>query len=475
MKVYRYKCSVLVFLIFLLFSCKNNKLATPHNGIHVEKYGAKGNDNIDDTDAIQKAILASNGQPIVFDNKKYLVTKTITFKSNTKLIGNGAIIKVPPKSGFHIFRIEGVENIEFSNFQFIGNKDSYSFDDIDRFRAYYAFRINQVKGLRFHKVIFEKQPTSCLQMTDVLDVKIDSCVFKNIGLSTSEWVKKVYSYDAIFIGGNKKSANISIRNSTFSHIGQYEGVDRYSNDGDGIQILDTATGNTENVKIENCVFKECSARGIKIQSGNNFEIKNNTFEYCGSGVGMPTVKPIKDISIHHNQFLNSRFALASNSGAPVGVNQLEVYENKVENAREFLRTSGNSFVENSHFYNNSVNGLDLYFISGKFKNTTFEKNIIKEFGRVEDPSFYMAFLIWDGSENVKILKNEIATSAKTHCAIYLQKGVSQCTIEDNELDIPNKTGQEKHLFHYKESLDTKSNVIRNNYDAKKKLKDQSQN
>jgi len=459
-----------ILSVCLLQSCNRKTGITQSSPVYVKDFGAKGDGKTDDTNSIQRAISASNGL-VIFDNKKYLVSSTIAIKSNIKMSGNDAEIIIPPKSGFHVFLINDAKNIDLSDFRFTGNRDSYAHNEIDKFRFYYTFYIKQAEGLRFNNLSFEEQATTCMQMIDVKEIEIENCSFKNIGLSNVGWTKKIYSYDAIFIGGEQKSCNIKIRNSTFSRIGQFKNKKRYTNDGDGIQILNLNSGNTENIFIEGCLFEECSSRGIKIQTGKNVNISKCNFNYCGSGIGMPMTKTIEQISIHNNNFTNTRLVLAVNSGASINADRIEVYNNSVQNAREFLRTSGNSLVTNSRFYNNTVNGLDLYFISGRFQNTTFEKNIIKEFARLEDPSFYMAFLLWDTSDHVKIIKNKISTSAKTHCAIYFKKGVSNSIIEGNELSVPNKTGKEKHLFHFKESLQSKSNVIRNNFHLQRKMKD----
>ena len=57
-----------------------------------EMYGAKGDDFIDDTEAIQNAINNDSGAIVVFSNKTYILSNTIKLKKKSRIIGNKTIL-----------------------------------------------------------------------------------------------------------------------------------------------------------------------------------------------------------------------------------------------------------------------------------------------------------------------------------------------------------------------------------------------
>ena len=88
--------------------------------INVLDYGAVGNGSINDTEAVQAAITASNGKPVVFNAGKTFLCNTLSVPSNTHLIINGTIkasltvIDTPLITGANISNviIEGSGNLD---------------------------------------------------------------------------------------------------------------------------------------------------------------------------------------------------------------------------------------------------------------------------------------------------------------------------------------------------------------------------
>lgn len=98
------------------------------SSIYVEEFGANGNDEADDTEAIQKAV-NSNYDIIKLSKGEYLVNKNIEIPSNKRIVGQGneSIIKLIGNSGnIDILTSKNTQNVALKNFKLDGNKDGYS-------------------------------------------------------------------------------------------------------------------------------------------------------------------------------------------------------------------------------------------------------------------------------------------------------------------------------------------------------------
>lgn len=427
------------------------------NFTSIKFYGAVGNGVVDDTDAIQAAIDASTGT-LVFEKGIYLITKKLVLKSNLTIEGKGAIIRIPNNTNFHVFYASGQENLTINNLNFVGNRRSMTKDALKKGLPYYTISLSNCQTVQLSNLSFKEQFTTCVKLHDVKNVTIKKCKFENIGASTKEYdgTGLVYSYDAIFIGGYKASSNITINNCFFNKIGLEEESNlhyKYGgkiNDADGIHLLMAKNGMLSNVNIINSIFNNCSARGIKVQSGTNLIINNNQFNNCRVAIGMPAIHVLDDITITKNNINSCMNAIAPNGGGSATsiINHLNIKKNKASNIKDFIRTHGKSSVVNSIISNNEVRNVGLYFASGLFKNVVFENNQIIDYAIQENKSFYMAFLIWDHSENVEIINNTISTTAITHCAIYNQRGVKDCIIKGNIINIPNNKSSKAYIIHF---------------------------
>lgn len=102
------------FLILLIFKNYNVK-----DSISIESFGAKGDDNIDDTLAIQKAInfaYENNFKEVTFPKGLYLInaTKSIRLKSNVTLkFEDGTALQALPNDSenYAIISIRDIENV----------------------------------------------------------------------------------------------------------------------------------------------------------------------------------------------------------------------------------------------------------------------------------------------------------------------------------------------------------------------------
>ena len=446
-------------------SVKNKKNET----VYVDDLRKELGGRISDDQLLKLAIKRCT-KKIILAKRDYFLKGSVILKSNLIIDGNGARIIAPPRVKFHQFHGSNISNVEIKNLIFQGDRKSFKASNFNKFRAYFPLAFNKSKEIKLTSLLFTEQATTCIHLADVENIEIEKCSFENIGLKTD--AKSIYSYDCIFIGGYNQTKGVAISNSKFKNIGKNIEKDaKYINDGDGIQILMAPKGRASKITIENCDFQSCSRRGIKAQFGDELLIRNNKLIDCHNGIGLSMAHSLDQVRIINNNFSNCTFPIGTNShkNNRATVSNLFIEDNTSTKSYNFFRTNGFSSITNGIFKNNTVSELGTYFASGVFLNVTFEQNKILDFGLLKDPSYYMAFLIANGSENVKITNNTIKTTVSSISAIYCQPESKKCLIEDNNLEIPN-SGKNSYMI-YPHVFKNKSNVIKNNFNKGKKLRE----
>jgi Right handed beta helix region len=287
-------------------------------------------------------------------------------------------------------------------------------------------------------------------LSDVKDVKIVNCKISNLGLVVFSNTIPDYSYDGIFIGGYTKSSNITIQSCKFDNISGTTDpfLDENIDDGDGIHIQGASINVVENITIKECNFNKCSRRGIKIQSGNNISIINNVFYGCKTAIGITMVFDVTDVDVQNNKFNYCHIVCGANGDNFQVAKNIEFVNNKVTDVYCLIRTASVAKIDGFTMRGNIINTVKTTIIDGIIRNGVVEKNEIKDYALALDPSYYMAFLLAKGSQNVKITENEISSTAASRCVLYVQDETDLITVSNNNINLPLTQSKEKYLIHF---------------------------
>lgn len=444
---------LLLALLALSVSCsKNNSLS------RASSYGAKGDGKSDDSKALQNAINSANGI-VSLDKKVYVIESSIYLKSNTSLEGNGAKIIVSPKVQGSAFIINQQSNVSLKDFTVIGQMD-WPIEGNTTGRDKYLIKCKDSKNLSFSNLTLTEHPFTVIHCADIIGMTIDNCTISNIGKHTSFEKFKYYSYDGIIIGAYKNSSNLTINACTFKDIGNVPNDSNKPNDGDGIQIQAPKTGVVSNLKITNNKFINCSARGVKLQSGDLVKISSNEFHHCGTGVGMTMVNDLSDITISKNNFSDIGSATATNHKGMVASN-VTITGNTANNCDFFYRTSGGSLLSNSVISDNVVSNIGFCFIDALANNLKVHGNTITGYAGKGNKSYHMAMLVAAGSDQIEITENTINATQPTATAIYIKHNINEVRVEKNRINVPENTSKHRIIVdHSKNAKAIESNIIK---------------
>ncbi len=374
------------------------------------------------------------------------LNNTIEIPSGIRLIGKNTIIKFSRNSPFPLIKIEGKRKIELSNIKFIGEPliNLSETNTIPKYNHSYIIEINNSEDILIDNCTFQNSFSTVIQISDSRNIKCINSNFTNIGVSTSG--SGAYSYDAIFIGGYKKSELIKVANCTFENIGSLfpMGNKPWPNDGDGIHIQ--GVGEVNEIEIKYNVFKNCSARGVKIQTGDKIYIVDNQFINCWTSVNMAMAKNISNISIKNNIILNNKYAFGTDgydSGSGFFVNgksffcvtNLTISNNMVDTCDHFFRTSGHSIASNATIANNNVQNIKTYFIDGRFLNSLINNNTIDKYCTIQDPSYNYALFIEPETQNLMVRENTFGKTKGSKQTIINSSNGSVTLINNNFFQI----------------------------------------
>lgn len=388
-------------------------------------------------------ISSSRNKTIIINLKSttYDIRRPLKLESNTIINGNGAIIINSDNNS--VFEINNATNVEIKNL-IIQNRKNTNIITKNEF----IISINNSNNILLRKISFKNQINTCIHTHDVSNLWIDSCTFLKIGLPTNGVDK--YSYDGVFIGGYQKSKNITLTDCSFINIGiNDKNVGNYQNDGDGIHVQCANGATIKNIKILKNNFSNCSARGIKLQSGYNILIKENNFSKCGTGIGISMATNVSNIYITDNRFEDNRYVFGTNSIIPLLVDSLYFISNIINKAEYVFRVSGKSSVSNAYFISNEVNDLNLYFVNGIFKNCIINDNIISNFNKSSSESYNKAILLGDKCENIVICNNQFTSMDKKNYGISIKNDYVNLVMERN-IYIINKNIDNSKLFYLRE-------------------------
>lgn len=412
---------------------------------------------VDDTFSLQNLINKAIGK-LTLEKREYSISSTINLKSGITIIGNGATFKKVSKGKpFYILQINNINNVTISDLNITGDRHEISNSDLSIYMADYGINMLNSSNITFSNMKFSELVSSGIRIHDVHNLYISNCKFENIGLSTQKSAPKGYNYDCIFIGGDTLSDSVTIQHCIFRNIGYNNSDMKYGNDADGVQVLMRKGAKANNFDIKFNTFDGVSARGIKIQSGSNIKITNNSFKNCHSATGIVMADNIQDLVFSTNTIDSCSYVLSPNSSAIFYIKNFTVENNIASNIDFFIRLSGKSTIQKANFNNNQASNIGYSFASGRFNNTNFVKNTIRNYAIGGNPSFYMAFLIAPESDTVNIQNNTISGSAKKSTIVYFQGNPINTRIQKNNFHLlsPNKL-DESNFVHFSGKAPEKS-------------------
>ena len=404
----------IIFYIFLLisaFGCKTSKLLS-----------------------FDSIVAYKKGNEYYLKSGKFNIGGGITLPSNISLIGNNTFLTFDNNTKFPFFIIQDAKDVTLKKINFIGAKmvNTTQIEDYSKYNVQYILHINRSSDVKVESCLFQNSYGSVIQISDANKIVIKENNFKDIGISTTG--DGVYSYDAIFVGGYNKTSMIKIVQNVFENIGSLFPALNYPwpNDGDGIQVQ--CVGEVDDVLIKENKFIKCASRGVKIQTGTNIAVINNSFSQCRSGVNLAMAKDLKNIELSNNLISNCWFAFGSDSSSPgFTANGLKITSNIVTDSCEhFFRSSGYSKIHNCTISDNKIEQVGTYFIDGRFTKSIIENNIIEKYCTYNNPSDNMAMFIEPESDNLIVRSNYFGKSKGSKQEI-LNRGKGKITIENNIL------------------------------------------
>jgi hypothetical protein len=372
-----------------------------------------------------------DGNKIYLKEGGFIVDEPIILDSKSRLIGNNTILIPSKDHPYPLIKINNSHDIVIDNVQIecpeLKNIDEKIYLQKGNYK--YGIEIKLSSDIEIVDCSFENLIGTGLKVLDSKEINISHSTFKNIGLSTYKGIG--YSYDGIYLGGKSYVKNIKIDSCLFENIGMSfpSGTDPWPNDGDGIHIL--TPGIAQNISITNCYFNKCSARGVKIQSGQNVSITNNVFKGGKNAVGMPMLKSINNIKIDSNQIFGTLIPFSTNKSVKYEYAvDLQITNNTIDSCLYFFRTDGTSNVRNGIIKNNIIGTTGYFVLSGRFYDSEISNNRITKFATAGHYSWKMAFLLLKESENVTI-KNNVFGSIRKGTRILDNRSINNIIIKNN--------------------------------------------
>lgn len=295
-------------------------IAYANQSVHnVDAYGALGNGTTDDTAAIGAActaLSAAGGGVLTFAaGKTYLLGGLdggVTIPSNTRIIGNGAIIytdmlATDNNANYRCFFVDaGSSNIDISGLTFSGDNDFTPGGNIEHAAIYIAAIGTAITDVHIHHCTFKNlfgfaiHDLGGTERVHVTDCQFLECANGiNVNSDYSMQCNNVLSYCE---GFECSGAYANISNNIIDHAITAISLGGTTSPGDtvvgqivsGNIISDTTTGigisvndGCENARVEGNVLVRTYGSGIQINGGGynpvkNVAIVNNTLRSCGA-------------------------------------------------------------------------------------------------------------------------------------------------------------------------------------------------
>lgn len=234
--------------------------------VSVKSFGAKGDGETDDTEAIQNAInSAPEGSTIIFDKGIYLHDTVIVEKNNIIIDGNNTTHRLLNDNSA-CFRLFDSKNIIIENFVIEGNGNSNT----------KQHGISSVSGHSYDNICVRNNTITGVAVGITISADISGHLNKvdihNNHLKNIKGTEKGTGYGIHVSNGNDEWSNCSIYNNSLDNCERHS---IYVARGKGFAIKDNYISNHRlNVKDNNV------RPAINIARSSYVNVVNNIFEYC---------------------------------------------------------------------------------------------------------------------------------------------------------------------------------------------------
>lgn len=361
--------STLFFTVFVLCCIHNAEAASRElyksNAYSPVDYGAKANDNIDDSDAFQRCLNEAkkkDGAKIIIPPGKFIIAKELRIEETSNLIieGSGTTLIKPSNNGSNVFYGNYNKQITIKEISFEGNRSEF-FEEQWPHKMNACAILGKSSGVRFENCLvrdFHYGVCFGTSTENGYDIWVVNNQFVNCNSDID-----LYGKPAVHIIGN------SSHNCTGSAIqieppyARKEGFFDYK-DQPNIEALSVG-----NIVLGN-IIEDCNSNGIVIFSGcENITISNNQIINYGSA-GIITHDGASNLIIRDNIVSNSKYPDLNNrpwtsSGAGImvaNVSNTIVSGNLISHANTGIYVSGASglVLSNNKVVNSKDAGICLY-------------------------------------------------------------------------------------------------------------------
>ncbi|WP_158600265.1 glycosyl hydrolase family 28-related protein [Fibrisoma montanum] len=223
------------------------------DAIDVKAFGAKGDGQADDTEAITKALKSGAGKQVLFPEGTYKVTKVIKLEvSNIEIAGLGKSKILSTERT--IIDLGNVSNVSFKNLSF----ESTNTNAATYYFGLMASNRKTISGLSVSGCTFSAPNCSTAGIKLVTDavgssvknISINNCTFNNIGNMAIEIQNHLYD-------GIDRFSQIEVSSCTFSNLGLNENAAyhygmavSFSGKGSNLIVADNRISNPYDIGIE---------------------------------------------------------------------------------------------------------------------------------------------------------------------------------------------------------------------------------
>jgi len=422
-------------LIIISQSCITKRINLASE-ISVVDFGAKTNDKIDDTRAIQKAVnfTASNGQTLILAKGEYLVSSPIIIPSQSKIIGENGAKLTQTITAKPVMLANSVKNIIISNLTVMGT-------------GQYSNKWTSSEGRKDRGI----------QLVNCENIEIKHCRFLNNALSgihivggrkiniDSNYVEGTHRFSTPLNSGENYQFGIALttsQNSLFlDDIRVANNEVCYTNQ--GIVTSQGAKLQSSQIKINNNKIHDVIGQHGVYTSTSNTEIYYNTVHRSGlEGIKVQAAHcDLKNISIIGNEVFDCTQSQAFNiteiKDGKYQIKNVEIRDCSASNSARGINLHGNisgltidnflvTKTTNQHGIYMSGSGMNDIKISNTILKDIKGYDILIDIEREHEIDF----------SNIQILSSAIK-SEKYH-SIYIVKGEN---ISFNQIDINKKTSR----------------------------------
>lgn len=332
-------CTVYVFID------RENK-----SSINIENYPKLINET-DDSGRIQRAINASVGSKLKFQEGVYIIGKTIQLPSDIEIdFNNSTIIRKSGLPAFDMFinanPIKGNDNLVLKNLIIDGNKDADSFVATSVSDRFSGLKLVKVKNSKLDNVTV-KRTVNGEDQGDNKELRPAAGIYFVTSFNIDCNNINGYNNDrtAIFINKSKVKIN---------------GSTTYNNLGSGISSTDADESEYHNVVSYNNGYSNISVNGVRSKVSS---VVTYNSKYSGLNIGHDGVPSDDTVVWNIHSYNNAYEGLTIGGSARVQVNNIEVYGNHRNNIRVFNKSTASKI--NNVISRDSIGGAGIKYDSGE--------------------------------------------------------------------------------------------------------------